>query len=241
MHLPDLPNFRDLGGLRTADGRTTRQGRFYRSATPLYLDDRQAAVLVGDLGVRIRIDLRSRAEVESGGNPALRAVEREVLLAPIGSGGSRALHDMTRPVEAMLTHYLRYLEYAGESIARIVESLARPGVPALVHCTLGKDRTGVVVAVVLASVGVVEEDIVADYMRTRGQNDRLVGRLLELPAYRSRLAALPAEVFDVMPETMTRFLDELARRHGGATGYLRSNGVSRSVLDALAAQLVVSP
>lgn len=237
--LPDLANLRDVGGLATYDGRTTRPGRLLRSATPFFLDAQQASVVVRELGLRLRIDLRSRGEIANATSAALAETEREVLLAPLRSGGPEALPDLDDPAAAMIAHYLRFLDYAKPSFAAIVAALTGPAqLPALVHCTMGKDRTGVVVAVLLSAVGVRDEDIVADYALTAGRIDGVLMRLGELPGYAERLAALPTESLGAVPETMVGFLAGLRSAHGDARTFLGTAGVPEQQLDALAELLV---
>ncbi|MDQ6522917.1 tyrosine-protein phosphatase [Nocardioides sp. LHD-245] len=237
--LPDLANLRDVGGLRTHDGRRTRQGRLLRSGTPFYLDATQSRHLVDGLGLRLRIDLRSRGEVDGATNSHLAAVEREVLLAPIGAGGAGTVPATAAAEHTMMAHYLRYLEHAADSFALIARALAdAERLPALLHCTLGKDRTGTVVAVLLSAVGVLDDEIVADYARTEGQNDALLDRLRRLPEYRRRLELLPAESLRAVPESMSLFLAGLQDGYGGGAGYLRSAGVGADVLDRLTGELV---
>ena len=236
--LQDLANVRDLGGLRTHDGRRTRDGKLWRSATPSFLDADQAPRLVQDVGLRLRIDLRGRGEVAGAFNPHLAEADCAVMHVPI-SAGSHPAEIPEDHVRAMVEHYLRYLEHARESFRAIAEALARPeNLPALVHCTLGKDRTGVVVAVVLSAVGVVTDEIVEDYARTAGQNDGLLARLRELPEYRKRLDLLSAESLDAVPEAMSAFMGELEGRHGGGRAYLLSAGVAPGMIASLTEQLV---
>ena len=224
--LPDLANLRDLGGLTTYDGRSTRPGRLLRSATPYFLDARQASVVVDDLGLRLRVDLRTPGEVAGATSAALAARERAVLLAPLRSGGSGGAADRDDPAASMAAHYLRFLDHAQPAFAAITAALTEPGqVPALVHCTMGKDRTGVVVAVLLSAVGVRDEEIVDDYALTAGRTDDLLARLRELPGYAERLAALPVESLGAVPETMVEFLAGLRHAYGDARSFLHSAGV----------------
>lgn len=236
--LPDLANARHLGGLATLDGRRTRDGTLWRSATPHFLDQDQAARLPRELGLRLRVDLRSRGEVAGAFNPHLAQGDWEVMHVPISAGRAEvAIPD--DHVEALVEHYVRYVDHAHDAFRTIAEALAQPSrLPALVHCTLGKDRTGVVVAVMLSAVGVVREEIATDYMRTAGQNQRLLTRLRELPEYRKRLDLLPAESLDALPGVMEAFLAELDSRHGGGEGYLLSAGVARDTIARLTEALV---
>ena len=237
--LPGLANLRDLGGLRTHDGRRTRSGRLLRSATPFFLSAAQAPGIVNDLGIRLRVDLRSPGEISGATNAHLAAIEQGVLIAPLRSGGRDAVPDIPDPAQALTAHYLRFLEHAGDSFAAIARAVADPGkLPALLHCTLGKDRTGAVAAVLLSSVGVTDEEIVADYVRTQGQTDELLEQLRDLPEYARRLDELPAEALSALPCAMTDFLTGLNAMHGGGRGYLSSVGVEDVVLEALIHALV---
>lgn len=237
--LPDLANLRDVGGLRTHDGGLTRHGRLWRSATPLHLDAPQARRVVDEVGIALRIDLRGHGEVRGATSTALADVEKEVLHVPVRAGEAARGIDLADAVAAMTTHYLAYLEESPEAFATIARAVARPGcTPALVHCTLGKDRTGAVIAVLLSAVGVIDEDVVADYCRTEGQNDRLLERLRQLPGYRERLAALPAESLSAAPGAMTGLLRGLQERYGGAAAYLGGAGVSPDELAQLGDALV---
>ncbi|WP_300400507.1 tyrosine-protein phosphatase [Nocardioides sp.] len=237
--LPDLANLRDVGGLATYDAHATRHGQLLRSATPHFLDAYQAAVLVDEVGLRLRIDLRSRGEIAGATSTALAWAERTVLLAPLRSGGREAVPDLDDPTAAMVAHYLRFLDHSRPSFAAIVTTLTDADqLPALVHCTMGKDRTGVVLAVLLSAVGVRDEEVVADYALTSEHTAALLERLGEIPGYAERLAALPAESLGAVPETMVGFLAGLRRSYGDARAFLRTAGVSDRRLDELTALLV---
>lgn len=234
-HLPDLRNLRDVGGLRTRDGRRVRSGVVLRSATPFFLDATQAHALVDDLGIRTRVDLRSEVEIEELPNTHVSSLPHQAVHLPLRSGGEWTHH--TDPVdrnEAVAAHYARYLRHSPSSITRIVALAADPGSAAmLVHCSAGKDRTGVAVAVLLSAAGVERDEIVADYARTREDLDALLDQLRTLPAYKERLAALPEESLTAEPRTMELFLAHLDSEYGGATGYLAAHGVGGDLLEGL--------
>lgn len=238
--LPDLRNLRDVGGLRTADGRRVRHGLILRSATPAFLDERQAVLLRDDLGVRTRLDLRSRVEIEEAHNPRLAAVEHESLHLPLRAGGAwQHRPDLDDPSASVAAHYVRYLEHSADSLTAIAEIAADPGRAALlVHCSAGKDRTGVTLAVVLSAVGVTHDEIVHDYARTREDLDAMLLQLRSLPAYKERLAALPEESLTAEPRSMRLFLARLDETYGGARKYLTGNGLPEATLDRLADTLL---
>ncbi|GAB2743390.1 tyrosine-protein phosphatase [Nocardioides pakistanensis] len=240
--LPDLRNLRDVGGLRTGDGRRVRNGVLLRSATPFFLDAPQAHALVEELGVRTRVDLRSEVEIEELPNEHVSSLPHQAVHLPLRAGGEWAHH--TDPVdrhEAVAAHYARYLRHSADSITRIASLAADPDSAAmLVHCSAGKDRTGVAVAVLLSAAGVVHDEIVADYARTREDLDAMLDQLRTLPAYKERLAALPEESLTAEPRTMELFLAHLEAEYGGAAGYLTAHGVGGELLDGLRRALLES-
>jgi protein-tyrosine phosphatase len=240
--IDSLSNLRDLGGLRTRDGRVVRSRRLYRSATPLFLTASDSRLLIEQVGIRARIDLRSSLELTHGTSVYLTALEPFAAHLPFRSGGVW-IEDATIPdaSERVASHYLRYLACSPESVVGVVRLLADSDrLPALVHCTAGKDRTGVAVAITLSAIGVLDDEIVDDYAQTREHLDMVMAQLRNVPSYASRIAELPAESLTAEPESMALFLRQMDEAHGGARAYLLRHGVRESTLDALA-QTLLSP
>jgi hypothetical protein len=109
---------------------------------------------------------------------------------------------------------------------------------AIVHCAAGKDRTGVVVAIALAAVGVPLDAIVEDYVATGDRLDLVLARLMASPTYAPDLDGSPADVHRPRPETMRRFFAVLEERSGGPLGWLASAGFGPGEMAALRARLV---
>lgn len=238
-------NFRDVGGWRTGDGRAVRWGRLYRADSVHLLTDGDVARAVDELGIRTMIDLRSTAEIEHGGVGALapRVADRQHL--PITSRGPAAI-DAPRPVAnpdrsptRMFEQYVAMLDVSGAAIASAVERLAgAAGLPGVFFCAAGKDRTGVLAAVVLGALGVRDEDIIEDYVLTGASMERLIGRFASIAAAPDLYRDYPPSHFAPYAETMDRLLAHVREAHGSFTAYLRANGVSDATLDDLAAQLL---
>ncbi len=233
--LPDLRNLRDIGGLRTTDGRRVRHRHVYRSATPAFVDEHQARLLRDALGIRTRVDLRSRVEIEEAHNPRLDAAGLDVEHLPLRAGGAWAHRpDLDDPSAAVAEHYMRYLAHSADAITAIVGIVADPSRAALLlHCSAGKDRTGVSLAVTLSAAGVAHDEIVRDYARTREDLDAMFLQLRRLPAYEARLNALPEESLTAEPRSMQLFLGRLEETYGGAAGYLAEHGVDDATLKRL--------
>ena len=153
-------NFRDLGGYPTADGRRLRWRRLFRSDALHHLTPADVLRLREEIGLAHVVDLRSSGELRAEGRGPL---EREPLAfhhLPLfdGLGGRRAAEGVPDLAEL----YFAMAEYAREPIARVIATLARASGPAVYHCAAGKDRTGLVSAVLLGLLGVRDEQIVAD-------------------------------------------------------------------------------
>ena len=111
--------------------------------------------------------------------------------------------------------------------------------PALVHCTAGKDRTGILVALVLDVLGVPAEDIVADYAETGPAMDRILRRTRASSYFQDiGLGAAPPWVFAAEPVTMRSFLQVLQDDSGGATSWLLARGTSQATIQAVRANLL---
>jgi len=232
IDLEGVVNLRDLGGW-AAGTRRVRMGQLYRSGALHDATPSDAARLRDDLGVRLVVDLRSAREVDLDGVGPLAAPPVAHLQLSLMESAS----DPAR-VATLLERYLEMLERAGGPLARILETLAATPEPALVHCFAGKDRTGVVAAVVLGALGVSDEDIVSDYAETRAQLPAIRASLEASRAFAAMLENFPPDTLHAEPETMERLLAEVRRRHGDMVGYARSIGVGDQTLAALEGRLL---
>lgn len=158
-------NVRDLGGLRTADGRWTRPGRIYRAAGLSSLTDADR-VKWAELGIGLVVDLRTLAEREALPD-SVESVH--VPLLAESSATSSAGAEMATADDGLA--FLRGVYHslvvdAAPEIGAVLELLAMSEGPAVFHCTAGKDRTGVIAALLLDAVGVRRQSIVEDYERS---------------------------------------------------------------------------
>ncbi len=180
-------NFRDLGGYRARDGRTVRWRRVFRSDSLAELTDDDVAI-VSALGLRTVFDLRAERERRSKPNRdipgiALHAIgflpyRADVLLAGTSAGRFTALEIETHVREI----YRRFPLDHNECYGRLLRTLTDDAtLPALVHCTSGRDRTGFAAAAVLLALGVPRETVFEDYALTekyrRDQSFLFAGRL----------------------------------------------------------------
>ena len=230
-------NFRDIGGYPAGDGRAVQWRRYYRSGAleEMHQSDRDR---FGQLGVATVIDLRRPEEVllfrERGAHPAPEVGANYLHLPPLPDGASEILDGRYgRGISGQ--RYVGYLEFAADPFRQIFEVLADPAsYPLVVHCTAGKDRTGVVTAMALEVAGVPREVIEADFALTNRDTARWLTWLTANG--RSPSSANPDEErrrLSVPPEAIAIFMDAIRDQFGGARGYLRSIGVSVDAIDNL--------
>jgi protein-tyrosine phosphatase len=234
-------NVRDLGGHATEDGSFTRFGAVVRADSIRRLTDAGWAALA-EYGVGRIVDLRFHDELAA--DPP-REVPAEVVHVPVfpdaATGAWEELDALSAaaPDDATATRdvYLTLLRLAPERFAAAVEAVASaPEGAVLVHCTAGKDRTGLVTALLLRLAGVSVADVGADYALSAA-NLREWSRPwveeaeteVELRR-RERIVATPAEA-------MVGVLEDLQRRFGGVDGYLREGGAEDEVLERARARL----
>jgi len=266
VRLDGTANTRDLGGLPTTDGGRTVPGRILRSDNLQTLSPEDVRRLVGELGLRQVIDLRTTAEILLGGRGPLRDVpdvaHRHFTLLPerghhtdvfaveedepdldLPAGWTESLlprqvaaHEEDEP--PAVRSYLGYLGQRSDNVVGALRALAHAGPGAsVVHCAAGKDRTGVVCALSLAVAGVPHDEIVADYALTADVIEGVVARLAASPTYAEDMAARDVAVHTPRAATMDRVLTLLEERHGGPLGWLEAHGFGADEQAALRSRL----
>ncbi|MEP7046695.1 MAG: tyrosine-protein phosphatase [Ilumatobacteraceae bacterium] len=239
--LEAVHNFRDLGGYATADGRTTQWRRLYRADGLYRLTPADVAVLE-PLGLRTVIDLRSQPELDERGRFPVEA--HPVVFHHLAIVDKTWAHDDAPPYERdedfLIWAYEEMLTIGAPRFARAFEVLAEPGtLPAVFHCAAGKDRTGLLAALLLGSFGVSHDDIVADYALTvEGMARFREWAAREWPDWTERMASIPPAYSVALPEAMRHIIDQLCAEHGSIRSYVRSIGVGDDTLTALEASLL---
>ncbi len=232
-------NFRDLGGYPGHGGRATRWGTLFLSDSLHQLSESDVR-LVQSLGVATVIDLRTDRERDrSGPGPLNTPSIRFHHLSVIRDGGGEVVAGPAAAGELLGERYLGYLDGGRQALVGALAVLAGPGnLPAVFHCAAGKDRTGVLAALVLDILGVAPEVIVADYLLTAARMPLILDRLWNDPAYAARMTTMPISRFEVEAGTMEGFLDGLHTRFGGGRRWAIDAGVPPEALDRLADHLL---
>ena len=225
-------NCRDVGGYPTADGRQVRWGLLYRSDLPV-LDEGHDPELES-LRLSTVIDLREPEERSARPSSAVGRVP-QVLDLSFGLGPMVAAD----PAKAasLRSLYRAAIEELGDEIADVVSELCRPeALPALVHCAAGKDRTGIVIGLVLSAIGVSDADVARDYAVTAENLTTGFFADLNEDAHNARVDL--TSLLDSDAEEMLRLLELVREVSGGARAYLIEHGVMTEDLDRLRDQLV---
>ena len=239
LHLDGALNARDLGGYLTNEGRTTRWGRLFRSDTVSALSARDLELL-RDRGIVSVIDLRTPSEIAYTGRGPLEhssvaLIETESAQAQRSTSSS----DETHADSSLDDVYWRYVTLGSDNFVRAIRVLAQPETyPALVSCFFGKDRTGVLVGLVLSCLGVQRDLIIDDYARSAAPMANIVERLRLDPVYRDTLDQTPDWRLAAPPATMATLLARLDERYGDARSWARSVGVSADELEQLSDALL---
>lgn len=232
MDVSGTHNFREV-----APG-VLRPGLLYRSDALDRLNDQGRKALAG-LGVRLVIDLRGDLDLQLGGPDLLEGTGAELVSHPINAAGANlALESLD-----LRTIYRTVLGPHGAEVAAAIRSVAGADGPAVVHCTAGKDRTGLVAALILAVLGADYATIAADYTATTANlagewSDALFDQIRK---YGVEVTPALAEVLAEAPEPVLRdTFDWLEATYGGVPGYLASIGIGDDVTAALRARLAAA-
>jgi protein-tyrosine phosphatase len=224
-------NFRDLGGYPAAGGRTIRWRQLFRADGLTRLDEDDCAQLA-ELGLATVIDLRTEGELETRGRFPEVSFEVEYHHLPL-TDVLPPTEDLSRYDEPafVTSRYQQLFSEGSRSLARAVDVLGAPGaLPAVFHCSAGKDRTGILAALILGFLGVPRDVIVEDYALSAEAMIALLERLKQ--EYAESVAEVeryaPA-VISVSPQTMAAFLDSLEADHGSFDDLARSLGVTDAV------------
>ncbi len=241
-------NLRDIGGYRTTDGRYVRWGQVYRSGTLAGLNDSDMVTLSG-LGLQVVCDLRSDTEVQD--TPDRLPAHTRYVRAPVNAdrrGDRRArlwalLFDKQRLMTMIPEIYRRVIDDHADAFGIVLRQLADPAnLPALFHCTAGKDRAGLTAALLLLVLGVPEDVVIADYSLSN-RHYAFYARYTQ--HYVRRLAVFgvtSADMYPLLtadPQTLKGALGYMVEKYGSVTAYLRDRaGVDEPTLERIKANLL---
>ncbi|MDR1393741.1 MAG: tyrosine-protein phosphatase [Bifidobacteriaceae bacterium] len=228
-------NLRDTGGYPTENGGQTRRDRLFRSDGLHALTDSGRAAL-RQLNLRHIVDLRAADEIRQAPSATAGLGASSDHLALFGPASSATEAVQPGPLAGI---YGELLTQRGSRLADAVRLIVRRPLPLLVHCTAGKDRTGLVIALTLDAIGVRREAVVADYAASELN---LAGAWFDSVVARFASQGIgPAELIphwlSSPPGLIAAVLDHLDRDWGGAAGYLVGHGLALKDLTVLSRRL----
>ncbi|WP_020618396.1 tyrosine-protein phosphatase [Paenibacillus daejeonensis] len=219
-----VANVRDLGGYPTLDGGITRYGVFYRSGN-LHKASPKEVELIKELGIRTIVDLRYKDECERMPNADLgEEIEtRNISLFADLAPERLAVNHGEPDTQSLIHMYIQVLSDCSDKLYEVFTALAEAEEGAsLIHCAVGKDRTGIVVMFLLAIAGVEEADIIADYEVSR-----------------TYIAAYSEDLTGSHYSNIMKLLAYLDEHYGSPARYLESIGVDKKKLESIKSRLVL--
>ena len=235
-------NFRDLGGYAGREGRTVQWGMLYR-ADGIHRIEGADLARVSALGIRTVLDLRTRGELDDHGRVATESINAAYHHLPLlDQVWARDLPVAELDaVDFLAGRYLEMLELGASSIVSALTTMSSPDrLPLVFHCSAGKDRTGVLAAVLLSVLGVSDEDIAADYALSRTAMRELTEWVrTERPERYETMSAQPPAFLDAPPLAMQRFLALARSQYGSIDDYTKAVGLDDAVVDALRSTLLL--
>jgi protein-tyrosine phosphatase len=227
--LESLVTLRDIGGYTTTNGRRVKRGLVFRSATLAELDQADWEQL-NALNLQIVCDLRTREEAEE--SPDRLPLGARAVHLPAHSTQSRWQNllnlllkrgYLNNIMSQLYTQVM--LDHNPQVFSLLFRHLAQAeNLPALIHCTAGKDRTGLAVALLLAWLGVDEKTIIADYSLSNLFYEDFVRLSKGIIRQLGRIGIHPLQTYPLMiadPRTLEHSFEHLRQRYGGIEAYLR--------------------
>lgn len=223
-------NLRDLGGMPVKDGKLFPYKIFLRSGS-LSEFSPEAYDRLKDYGVTTVIDLRSKAEVIRYGNPAIDDKDIDFYNIPLFLGDPDSETDLT--MEFLKTHhlgdfYVQVLEGLGKEVVRVLNTISRAPGCSLFHCAHGKDRTGIICAIIYLLAGADREDIIRNYEFSYEYIRWFLDPLIE---NREQCLKHTLRSDRINMEIMLEYLDR--NYDGDICRYLKANGMTEEDLELL--------
>jgi protein-tyrosine phosphatase len=240
IEVDGLANARDLGGITTSDGRVVKSGVVVRCDNLRSLTMQGHIDLVTLVSPRTVIDLRTEPEVAHDGYVLADESITVLNFAMLPLSGISQEQIDAGACDNLIDDYMGQIEVNGDSVMMALREMASADRhPVVYHCTAGKDRTGIVTAMLLAILGVDHETIAADYHVTTANMVPIIERIRSAQVYKDNgLADAPAWIFASDPETMLAFLDRMTAKHGSAEAWALQRGLTAEEIDSIRALLL---
>ena len=234
LQVESMTNIRDLGGYETQSGYYTKSHKFIRSTNPSKLTDEEKEYLY-NYGIRLQIDLRSDFEIEQ--QPSSLIGYKDIEYIRIDLMKTKNLNVLPKEIanyKDLAGFYIYMLEANKEQFKELFEVFYdHPYDAIMFNCSAGKDRTGVVAALLLDLAGCHEYDIVKDYSESYENNMAMIKQLEEM---------IPSEDEKFLgsdPRVMMKFIAYLRENYGSTKGYLLNIGFSDEEIEEIKENFII--
>ena len=232
--IPGCHNMRDIGGY-PAQGGTTRWRTLVRSASPHWMPADSWAAF-HELGFHTLIDLRMPGEVAQENYRERLGPDVTYCLMPLFDENHERVGWWASSLSVL---YCNMLEFCGDQFAGVLRAIAATPGQVLVHCAVGKDRTGMVVALALRAVGVANETVAGDYALSNALLSSLNAAFVEEVRARGDDTTETERIMESRYEVMIEVLEHLDMHYGGISAYLARIGLTDADVAQLQQKLIV--
>jgi protein-tyrosine phosphatase len=238
LRFDSVMNFRDIGGYRSHGGKTVAWRLIFRSGEFHNITPRDLDRLTKELKVASILDLRSEFELKKNGRGLLAGTNIKYCnIAFMSDGGdpdaNSKRYQHCKNMGEFYIELVRQKEY-GKRIVEALEIIAEPmNHPLVFHCAVGKDRTGMLAAMVLSLLGVAEEDIIEDYTLSEPYMNELLEKLRNNPKEGEGVPPIPDYFWKASAESMKILLATLKEEYGSVEKYLKEMGMANKLPNQL--------
>ncbi|MEI6174158.1 MAG: tyrosine-protein phosphatase [Bacteroidota bacterium] len=218
-------NFRDLGGIRTIDGRMVRPGILFRSGDLFSLQAEDIRRLE-EMKLASIVDLRAKREIDVRPDKQIGTVNEVIHIDIHDAARDKAqkfleTNDADGLETVLIGDYVRMVNIHQDDFRRFLEVLANTGnLPLVYHCAAGKDRTGLATVFFLSALGVDLENIWADYMDSNIYSEPTILRIIRKVTESGMKGELLRPLLEVRKEYLQAALDEIDLKYGGLQSFV---------------------
>ena len=237
IHLKSVTNLRDIGGYKARNGKTIVWRRIFRSGEFVRLTGEDLQIIKEEIKPASLLDLRSPPEVERQGIGLISEADIRYHSIPFVAGTSRAedekfFRECTNMGDFYL-HIVRHRSFGSQIVAALDIIAKTENHPLVFHCAVGKDRTGILSAMLMSILGVADKDIMEDYSLSGPYMEELLKNVSNDPGLAEAAKALPSYFWKASPESMELFLTTLRRDYGSIEVYLKDMGMEKTLPERL--------
>jgi protein-tyrosine phosphatase len=226
LRFNSVMNFRDIGGYQGHGGKAVVWRRIFRSAEFRNITPEDLKRLTGELGVNFILDLRSSDELKKNGNGLVTGCGVKycnIAFMTDDNGNPEENAKRFKNIGNLGDFYLVLLrdKEFGTKLVEALQTIAEPANhPLVFHCAVGKDRTGLLAAMLLKLLGVKENDIIQDYILSEPYMDEMLAKIKADPKKGEGVPDIPEYFWKASAASMQKVLDTLNKDYGSVERYL---------------------